>query len=65
MENGHKSYAKACEVEPLRRLAEELTALVNQSESTIRMSYQYLYSVVDKAMQRADGKTNKLMTFSE
>lgn len=65
MENGHQSYARAFEVEPLRKLALKLSTLEKQSVSTTRMSYQYLASVVDKAMQRADGKTCQLMTFNE
>lgn len=65
MENGHQNYARACEVEPLMNLASKLSALEEQTASTTRISYQYLTSVVEKAMQRASGNTNQLMTFNE
>lgn len=65
MENGHKNYARACEVEPLGILASKLSALVEQSVSTTKMSYQNLATIVEKAMQRADGNTDQLMTFNE
>lgn len=65
MENGHQSYARACEVEPLKKLASKLSVLEEQSESTTKISYQHLASVVDKAMLRADGNTSQLMTFNE
>lgn len=65
MENGHQSYARASEVEPLKLLASELFKLEEQNVSTTRISYHHLASVVEKAMQRADGITKQLMTFNE
>lgn len=65
MENGHQSYARPSEVKNLERLASLLSSLAEENESTIKLSYQRLASIVDRAKQRANGDTNQLMTFNE
>lgn len=65
MENGHKSYARPNEVEALEELSKLLKNIAERSESTTRLSYMYLASVVEKAKERAAGDTSQLMTFDE
>jgi len=65
VENEHQNYARACEVQPLKKLASKLSAIEEKAVSTTKMSYHHLTSIIDKAMQRADGNTRQLMTFNE
>lgn len=65
MAKEHQQYARPCEVSSLKEFASQLSSLAEKNDGIIKLSFQSLASIVNKAKQRADGITTQLITFDE